>query len=430
MGGIFVQKKFLSLLLAGSLIFTGGCTGSKKIVANPDATQVNILQYKVEFKDQFEKLADIYNEQHPDVFIKVKSMGGGSDYNSVLKSEIASDNQPAIFNIGGLQDAHDFSSLLVDLKDTKAAQNALKGTLDGAMVDGKLYGLPYNVEGYGLVYNKDIFAKANINPDEIKTYDQLVAAVKKLDAMKDQLEIEAVFAYPAKETWVTGQHSSNIFLAPEFGDVNTAFNAKTVEFKYSKAFKDYVDLQNKYSVQPTVSLDYGMQVEQLFALDKVAMIQQGNWIYPSLEDMDEDFAQNKVGLIPVPVEGFDDGKLPVGVPYYWGVNSNKSKEVQDAAIKFLDWMYTSDKGKEIVLKEFKFAPAYSGFDTSKISDPLTKTVYSYLDKGQTTNWVFMGYPTDWAMGQLGTQIQKYLSGQITWDKMLDECKAKWESARK
>ena len=424
-----MQKKILSLFLAGSLIFTCGCGNNKKVVSNPNAINVDILQYKVEFKDQFEELADVYNEQNPDVHINVMSVGGGSDYNSVLKSKLASSNQPAVFNIGGLQDTKDYKSMLVDLSQTQAAQNALKGTLDGVSMDGKIYGLPYNVEGYGLIYNKDIFDKAGIEPNQIKTYGQLVEVTEKLDSMKEELGIEAVFAYPAKETWLTGQHSSNLFLAPEFGDVSKAFNAKTVEFKYSKAFKDYVDLQNKYSVQPVVSLDYSMQVEQLFAMDKVAMIQQGNWIYPALEDIDEDFAKNKVGLIPIPVEGLENDNLPVGVPYYWGINANKDKNVQEEAIKFLDWMYTSEEGKNMVLEEFKFAPAYSGFDTSKISDPLTKTVYNYLDSGKTTNWVFMGYPTDWAMGQLGTQIQKYLSGEIAWDDMLNYCRTKWESVR-
>ncbi len=38
------------------------------------------------------------------------------------------------------------------------------------------------------------------NPDEIKTFEQLTQVAQKLDSMKDELEIEAVFAYPAKET--------------------------------------------------------------------------------------------------------------------------------------------------------------------------------------------------------------------------------------
>jgi ABC-type sugar transport system, periplasmic component len=159
MRGLFMNKKFLSLALC--LIFTCACNNSSnKSISSSDAINVDILQYKVEFKDQFEALADIYNEQNPDVHINVMSIGGGSDYNSVLKSKLASSNQPAIFNIGGLQDTKDYMSMLVDLKNTKAAQNALKGTLDGVSMNDKVYGLPYNVEGYGLIYNKDIFAKA------------------------------------------------------------------------------------------------------------------------------------------------------------------------------------------------------------------------------------------------------------------------------
>jgi len=255
-------------------------------------------------------------------------------------------------------------------------------------------------------------------------------AVQTLDSKKADLGLDAVFALPAKEDWVTGLHLSNVFISPEFeGNILKTFEAKNIEFKYAKQFKDVLDMQNKYSVQPTVSLDYSQQVEKLFSLGKVAMIQQGNWAYSSIEQVDAELAKN-IGLIPIPVEGVAEGKMPVGVPMYWAVNNAKDDATKKAAKDFLNWMYTSEKGKEYVLNEFKFIPAYNGYDVSKISDPLSKEIYSYAKDGKTLNWVFMGYPTSWGQKTLGTDIQKYVSGEASFDEIIKNAQDAWAQSRK
>ena len=133
----------------------------------------------------------------------------------------------------------------------------MDGTLDGVTADGKILGLPFNQEGYGFLYNKEIFEKAGINPEDIKDFASLQKAVETLDSQKKDLGIKSVFALPGKEKWVTGLHLSNTFIAPEFdGNVVNAFESDKVDFTYGDAFKKILDLQNKYSAQPTVSLDY------------------------------------------------------------------------------------------------------------------------------------------------------------------------------
>ena len=89
-----------------------------------------------------------------------------------------------------------------------------------------------------------------------------------------------------------------MFIAPEFNsDITEAYNAKTIAFEKGDELKRYLDLQNDYSVQPVLSLDYSQQVEQLFSLEKVAMIQQGNWVYNSVYDMDPELAENGIGIL-------------------------------------------------------------------------------------------------------------------------------------
>ncbi|MBF1058555.1 MAG: carbohydrate ABC transporter substrate-binding protein, partial [Peptostreptococcus sp.] len=260
-------KKLLSLAVVGVLSASvlAGCGNSGGGSSSGDQVQLDVFQFKVEFKDQFNKLAQEYMKENPNVKINITTVGGGGDYGAALKSKFSSGNEPAIFNIGGPQDVKDWQTKLEDLTDVPLAKEALPKTLDGVTVGGKVYGLPFNQEGYGFIYNKAVFEKAGIKAEDLTTYAKLAEAVKTLDSKKKELGLDAVFALPAKEDWVTGLHLSNVFLSPEFdGDINKAFAAKNVEFKYGKQFKDVLDMQNKFSVQPTASLDYSQQVEKLF----------------------------------------------------------------------------------------------------------------------------------------------------------------------
>lgn len=423
-GGLVVLSATLALAACGN-----GDNADKKDSKEEQVT-VNVFQFKVEFADQFKEVAAKYEKENPDVKINITTVGGGDDYGAALKTKFSSGEEPNIFNVGGPEDIKTWNKYLSDVSDTKAAKEAMEGTLEGVTEDGKVLGLPYNIEGYGLLYNKNVFKKVGIDVKDIKTFSDLEDAVKKIDDKKKDLGLEAVFAFPAKETWVTGLHSSNLFIAPEFdNDIIKTYEAKEINFTYGDQFKNYIDLMQKYSVQPTNSLDYSKQMEELFSNEKVALTQQGNWVYGTIEEINPDFAEKGVGLLPVPIDGVSEQKLPVGVPNYWAVNKNADEDQVKASKDFLDWLYTSDEGKTEVLENFKFVPAYNGYDTDKISDPLSKEVYDYSKAGESTGWVFMGYPTDWGMNVLGADIQKYVGGETSWDEVIKNSQDAWKKDR-
>jgi raffinose/stachyose/melibiose transport system substrate-binding protein len=427
----FYVKAASALALSGLLL--AGCGSADEggqDAASKDKVTIDIFQNKVEFKTQFEELVAQYEEEHPEVKINVKTVGGGTDYAPVLKSSFSSGENIDIFNLVGPQDVIDYKDYLTDLSDTAAAEAALDGTLATVQQGEEILGLPVNQEGYGLVYNKAVFEKAGIDPSTILSYEDLENAVKTLDSKKDELELEAVFALPGKEAWVLGDHLANAFLADEFNhSVTESFNADTVKFEKGDEMQRFLDLQNDYSIQPVLSLDYSQQVEEYFSLGRVAMIQQGNWVYASVEQMDPELAEN-IGILPIPVEGYE-GSIPVGVSSYWAVNSQSDDAEVQAAKDFLDWMYTSDTGKEAVLTEFKFIPAYDGYDTAKISDPLSQDVYRYASEGKTIGWIFAGYPSNpWGTGVAGPNMQQYIDGKMTWDEVEADSIKQWEEKRK
>lgn len=422
-------------IMAGVL---AGCGTSKTAtpVANKAVT-VDIFQFKVEAKDALEKATKEYMALNKNVTINVSTVGGGEDYGAALKSKFASGQEPTIYNIGGTQDALDWKGKLEDLSKEPWVANAYKGTLDAVKMDGKLYGMPFDQEGYGLIYNKAIFTAAGIDASKIKTYADLETAVTTLDSKKKDLKLDAVFALPGKETWVTGLHLSNVAFSNEFPTVVDAFKAKETTFKQSAPLKKLLDLQIKYAFKPDGSnksinsVDYSTQVEKEFSMGKVAIIQQGNWAFGSIDAIDKTLSQN-IGILPMPLDGVKDGSIPVGVPMYWSVNSAKDTETKKAAEDFLNWLYTSDRGKQMIIKDFKFIPALKGYDSADLqpTDALGKDVLKYVNEGKTMPWVFMGYPTGWGQEKLGTDIQKYIAGTITWDKVVENAKANWATSRK
>ncbi|PRR77807.1 Multiple sugar-binding protein precursor [Clostridium liquoris] len=443
------RRKLLALTLAmtSMLTFTmTGCGKSSEVSSNDKSekngkTEVNIFQFKVEVAKELENAANEYMKEKPDVKINIETVGGGEDYGAALKAKFKSGKEPTIFNVGGPQDVEDWKGKLEDLTNEPWVGKVLPGMLDGVTMDGKVYGLPFSVEGYGLIYNKRIFQAAGIDGSKIDSYAKLEEAVKTIDSKiksgalkKDFPKLEAVFEFPAKEKWVTGLHTSNAALGQEFKSSIDSYKSKTVDFKYSEGYKKLIDLQANYSPngkskEKLNAVDYSTQVDQGIAIERVAIVQQGNWIYGGVKAIDEKVANN-LDILPMSIQGGKEDCIPVGIPMHWAINKNQSDKSKAAAKDFLNWLYTSDKGKDFVVNKFFFIPALKGYENYKPQDSLGKAIQRYIEAGKTTPWVFMGYPTAWGENVLGANIQKYLSGKMTWDELVKDSKAQWESKRK
>lgn len=425
----------VALALTLSTALFSGCGSSS---SSSGKVTVDMFQFKVEAKTALEKAVKDYEAEHKNVTINIQTVGGGQDYGAALKSKFASGDEPAIYNIGGPQDVQDWKSKLEDLSSQSWVSKVYDGDLDAAKSGGKVYGMPFDLEGYGFIYNKLIFKKAGIDPSTIKNFSDLQKAVSTLDSKKKELGLDAVFALPGKETWVTGLHLANTALSPELKDGVSAFKAKNIDFKYNDGMKKLLDLQIQYAYKPDGtnksinSVDYSTQVEQKFSLGKVAIIQQGNWIYSSVSAINKNIADN-MGLLPMPIDGaIKDGSIPVGVPMYWAINKDKDTQTKKAAEDFLNWLYTSDKGKQLIIHDFKFIPALKGYEASNLQpvDPVSKDILKYSNEGNTIPWVFMGYPTGWGQNKLAPDIQKYTAGEMTWDKLVQDAKDTWAASRK
>ncbi len=415
------------VMLSGLVACSSESDDSGEEAEAEDQITVEIFQGQVEFINEFKALGELYEEQNPDVNIDFSGVGAGSDYQTALRSRFTSGDEPVVFTVDNLGRAEDYQENLTDLSDMEAVSQALDGTLDGVSNEDGVFGLPLNQEGYGFIYNKRIFEEAGINPDDILTFDDLEEALQTLDSQKEDLGIQAPIALPGAEWWVLSQHLASAFMSPDVNNsVSEMYQSDSIAFEKSNELKKVLDLQNEYSIQPTLNMDYSQQVEQYFAMEEVAMIQQGNWIYPTLQQMDEEFANNNIGMLPIPIEGYE-GSIPVGVPHYWLINNNFDDEVVQAAKDFFDWMYTSEEGIAAFQEHLNYVPAYRGFDPEKATS-ISKEVFEYKLEENTVGFVFPGFPVGWSEN-LASGMQGYLGDQESWDEVIENAKAEWEEMR-
>ena len=233
-----------------------------------------------------------------------------------------------------------------------------------------------------------------------------------------------------------GDHAINIALAPEFGeDVFATANAKELQFTYKDAYKAYMELQLKYSANKddykgAVAVDYSTAVKELLGLEQVAVIQQGNWIYGDVASIDQAVADN-LAFLPAPIKGYKEDSIVTLVANYWYVNSQSDANKKLVAKDFLNWLYQSEEGKQIVVNEFGFLPVFDNYGELSPADSLSKSILDYTSQGKAISAVFKGTPgAPWTQEVIGAKMQGLLTGDLTWDQIFDESAAEWAAMRK
>ena len=162
-----MMKKWLSLLLCGVLLLsTGGlfaACGKQTDDGTTNATdaaksQVTLryLNFKPEIAGVYEKIAKAYKEE-TGVNVIVET-AANNQYESTLTAKMATAEAPTLFQINGPKGYANWASYCADLSDTKLYEHLTDKSL-AVTGDGKVYGIPYVVEGYGIIYNEAITDK-------------------------------------------------------------------------------------------------------------------------------------------------------------------------------------------------------------------------------------------------------------------------------
>lgn len=439
------MKKLLALGLAlamtMSLVACGGGSDETTEQTNTENTEttentdtaetgkVYYLNFKPEVEEVWNEVAAAYTAE-TGVDVKVVTAASGT-YEQVLKSEIAKEEAPTLFQINGPVGYANWKDYCLDLSQTEFYNALSDKTLAVTGEDGGVYGVPYTIEGYGIIYNNAImekyFATAGAvvaSVDEINNFATLKAVVEDMTAKKAELGIEGVFASTSLlpgEDWRWQTHTANLPIYYEYQDKAVSDLAE-IEFTYSDNMKNIMDLYlNNSCVEPALTGSKTVTDSMAeFALGKVAMVQNGNWAWSQISGVEGNTVlEEDVKFMPiyVGVAGEENQGLCIGTENFFSVNSQASEADQKATIDFVNWLVTSETGKDYMVNKLGNTAPFTTFaDDEKPGDPLAKSMLASMESGKTAvAWAFTTFPSQTFKDNFGAAMLEYANGNMTWD---------------
>ncbi len=387
--------------------------------------KVYYLNFKPEAADQWAALAKEYTKEKG-VDVKVQTAASGT-YEQTLKSESAKTEAPTLFQVNGPVGYQNWKKYTADMSNTDVYKELTNQ--DVALKDGdKVVGVPYVMETYGLIYNKDILnkyfaldgAKAT-SMDEIDNFDTLKAVADDMQSRKDELGIKGAFTsagFDSSSDWRFKTHLANLPLYYEFKDDNVTEQPATIKGTYLPNYKKIFDLYIADSTtDPTqLSAKTGDDANSEFALGEAAFYQNGTWAWTDLQKAG--MKAESVGMMPIytGVKGEEKQGLATGSENYWCINDKASDADKKATEDFLSWVITSDTGKKAISQDMGFTTPFKTFDDVKFDNPLTEAAVEDQKSGKTqVSWNFTMMPSEEWKNKVGQALLEYAQGTGKWD---------------
>ncbi|MBS4979337.1 MAG: ABC transporter substrate-binding protein, partial [Clostridiales bacterium] len=410
----------MAVMMAASMI------PSVPVMAEEAKGSVYYLNFKPEQADQWAELGEKYTEE-TGVPVTVVTAASGT-YESTLKSEMAKDEAPTLFQVNGPVGLASWKDYCYDLKDTEIYKQLTSEEFALTNEDGSVPGIAYVIETYGLIYNKallnDYFETDGAvvkSVEEINSFETLKAVADDIQAKKDDLGIEGAFTsagFDASSDWRFKTHLANLPVYYEY--VADGINSTdAIKGTYLENFKNIFDLYITDSTcEPSVlSSKTGEDAASEFALGEAVFYQNGTWAYNDIKD--NEVADEDMGMLPIyiGVEGEENQGLCTGSENYWCVNSKASEEDIQATLDFLNWVITSDEGRTSLSQEMGFVTPFKTFDKNFESEnPLVVDANKYIADGKTSvAWNFTTMPSEEWKNQVGSAMLEYAQGTGEWD---------------
>ncbi len=442
------SKKIIALFLCVLIVIPLTLSGCKR-----NSQEIYFLNFKPEQANIYKEIANEYEKQ---TGVKVKVVTAAANgYEQTLKSEIAKSDAPTIFQINGPIGYNAWKDYCLDITDSKLYEMLSDKSL-AIKSDGKVYGIPFVVESYGIIYNDAIMKKyfalstkatSLTDASQINNFETLKAVVEDMTKHKAELGIDGVFgstSLAAGEDWRWQTHLANVPFYAEFLDeadgadpTATGHQLKDFEFDYNENYKNIFDLYINNSATPKNLLGSKSVADSMaeFALGKVAMIQNGTWAYSQISDVKGNTVSNdNIKMMPIymDLENEESQGLCIGTENYFAINSKVSEEKQKLSLDFLEWLFSSDTGKDYVTNKLGFTTPFNTFTAEQTPpDPLARQTAEWLSKPnvESVPWVFTVFPSDVFKSDFGNALLLYVQGSSDWDTLVKTVKESWSKER-
>lgn len=297
------------------------------------------------------------------------------------------------------------------LQDLSAPMNAqwkdrfLPAAVQAYDVDGKIYGVPLRMSVVGFFYNKDLFAKAGVDGNAIKTWDDLLAGVKKLQAAGiTPLVVGGGDKWPLSLYWshLAMRTGGKPALESAMRGEGKGFASEPF-VRSGELFKQLVDLK---PFQPGFLAANNAQASGQFGDGKAAMILTLNVVLNVMKDNAADkqgLPDEKIGWLPFPTVAGGKGNPGdvMGNLNGWIVTKDSPKETVD----FLRFFSEADNQRVAAEKGLYIPPVTESMKA--ISRPLLQQTLQSVKQSQLVQVNF-----DQALGPLAGAVVNDMASNI------------------
>lgn len=433
-----MSKVMAAAAAVSSILMLASCGGKKEVT-------VRYLNFKPEVANVYQELAAAY-EKETGVKVIVET-AANNQYEATLMSKMATKEAPTLFQINGPRGYANWKDYCADLSNTEIYRHLSDKSL-AVSSNGKAYGVPYVVEGYGIIYNKAITDKyfalgskatSFSSMDEINNFDKLKALCDDMQANAKNLGINGVFAstsLKAGEDWRWQTHLANVPVYYEFKNnkVDLGSDAtKKIKFQYGKEFKNIFDLYITDSVTDRKALGTKTVTDSMaeFALEECAMVQNGNWAWGQVAGVSGNkVLPENVKYLPIysGVAGEEAQGLCTGTENFYCINSQATAEEQKATADFIYWLYSSPMGKDYVTNKLGFIAPFDTFAANeRPTDPLAVEINNWMTKKGIVScaWNFTLFPSQRFKDDFGSDLLQYAQGTKSWDEVSSDVINNW-----
>ena len=415
-------KKYFAAAMSAAMV-----AGLAVVPAQAEEAKGSVyyLNFKPEQAEQWEALAEVYTEE-TGVPVTVVTAASGT-YESTLKSEMAKDEAPTMFQVNGPIGLASWKDYCYDMKDSEL-YSYLKSD-DFALKDGdSVLGIAYVIETYGIIYNKAILAdycatEGAVIKDasEITSFETLKAVAEDIQAKKDELGVLGAFTSAGMDSssdWRFKTHLANLPIYYEY-QADGIGSTDAIKGTYLDNYKAIWDLYiNNATCEPSMIASMtGEDAAAEFALGEAVFYQNGTWAYGDIKD--NEVADEDLGMLPIYIgaEGEENQGLCTGSENYWCVNAKASEEDIQATLDFMNWVVTSDTGRASLANEMGFETPFTTFtDEYGAENPLLDAANEYIDAGKTSvAWCFTTMPSEEWKNGVGSALLEYAQGTCEWD---------------
>jgi raffinose/stachyose/melibiose transport system substrate-binding protein len=202
---------YKKLMLAAACAITASCSGMTAALADVTVRMLHVEQ-SPQVAGFWNDIARRYEASHPGVKVDVQYLENEA-YKKKLTTLLQSSDRPNIIYswAGGVLRDQVKAGVIEDLTpvmDAPWKARFVPAAVQAYTVNDKVYGVPMHTAQVGFFYNKDLFAKAGVDASSIKTWDDLLGAVKKFAARARALPTRPSFRQAkCSSNWWTSSRS-------------------------------------------------------------------------------------------------------------------------------------------------------------------------------------------------------------------------------